>query len=423
MQQYTVVVGARRLGKTILAAYLALKELFMPERVVWVVAPTLDLSSRIWNYLAKWIGNNFPEAFEVQKHQNTIINKMTHSRLHSKSAESKESLRGEGLDLVILDEAALIPEVVWMGNIQPNLMDFGDQGRAFFISNPLGYNWFHKIYEYGLPRNEDEYPGWKSFQMPLAIEDEHGDIIGTNNPTITVETLRRNKKTTPPDVWRQEYLSVFQEGVGQRLKGVEKCIDPTVNIHGIEDLSDWGEDPIVGHMYYVGVDIAKVEDFTVVCVIDRTNHRVVRFYRINNLSWAFMRKKVHDISKRYYDAEIVLDATGNGGDEFAEDLAAMGANIDTEFKYTTKTKSLLIDKLAILIDRRRLLYPEIQQLIDELKAFSYRFTPDGNMKLGSSKKDDCVNALALACWKLQDEPLGEMDYGNHIWMPRRRSWR
>lgn len=151
-------------------------------------------------------------------------------------------------------------------------------------------------------------------------------------------------------------------------------------------------------------------------------HRMVGFYRINNLSWDFMRRKVKEISERYFDAEIILDATGNGGDQFAEDLAALGANIDTKFIYTNKTKNLLVDKLAILVDRKMLTFPKIPQLIMELKSFTYHFSPTGNMILGSSKKDDCLNALALACWKLNDEPLNAAGGMTHLYVPRRQRW-
>lgn len=416
MNRFTVVVGGRRLGKTILAAYIALRELFKPNKKIWVVAPTHDLASRIWEYLDPWIRNNFQEMFRVNKHEHIIENIYTGSRLWTKTTESPESLRGLGLDLAILDEASIIQSGIYDGHIKPNLMDKG--GRAFFISNPFGFNWFYDIYLLGTPEGRVDNPDWTSFSFPTAIENEIGEVVGSNNPIIRVEELRANKKTTPIDIWRQEYLSVFQEGAGQRFKNFEKCIDDKVNI---KDPSEWFENPIPGHLYFVGVDIARVEDFTVVTVIDRMNHRVVGFYRVNNLSWDFMRKKVLDISTKYYDAEITIDATGTGGDIFAEDLLAIGANVDTKFVYTNAKKDMLIDKLAVLLEREKITFPRIPQLINEIRSFTYHFTTRGNIIYGSSRKDDCLNSLALACWKLNDEPIGTEETSN-IWVPRHRSF-
>lgn len=420
-ERFTVVVGGKRLGKTILAAYLALRELWMPEHQVWIVAPTIDLTGRIWEYLDLWIDKYFEGdrgPFRVNKHEKIIENKTNYAKLWTKTGENPTSLLGKGLDLAIIDEASRMKQGLWQGYIEPNLMD--KRGRAFFISNPFGFNWFYDLYLKGTPEGRIENPEYISFVAPTAVEDKSGNVIGSNNPMISVEELRNKKKSTPPDIWRQEYLSVFQEGTGQLFKNYEHCIDDSIRV---EDGNDWAEPPIPGHLYCLGVDIAKVEDFTVVTVIDRMTHRVVCFYRVNNLSWAFMREKVKQISEKYNWAEITLDATGNGGDQFAEDLTNIGANIDTEFNYTNRTKVMLIDKLSMFMDGNKISFPRIPQLIQEIRSFSYRLSESGNLIYGSSKKDDCVNSLALACWKLNDEPLGDEGSDGGVWRPRHKGMR
>lgn len=414
--RFTVVVGGKRLGKTILAAYLALRELWIPDHQVWILAPTIDLTGRIWEYLSLWIDRYFAGddgPFRINKQQHIIENKTNGAKLWTKTGENPAGLLGKGLDLAIIDEASRIDNGIWDGYIRPNLMD--KKGRAFFISNPFGFNWFYEVYLKGTPEGRLENPDYISFMAPTAVEDKDGNVVGTNNPTIGLQELQGIKKSTPPDIWKQEYLSVFQEGAGQRFKGYQDCIDKSVRV---EDPSDWSEPPIPGHLYFLGVDIAKVEDFTVITVVDRMNHRVVAFYRVNQISWEFMRSKVKEISEKYYGAEICLDATGNQGSQFVEDLFHMGVNVDTEFKYTNTRKQMLVDKLAMLMDRKKITFPNIPQLILEIKSFSYHFSTQGSMILGSSKKDDCVNSLALACWKLNEEPLGGDSGPSGIWRPR-----
>lgn len=406
MERFTIVVSGKRFGKSILAGYLAMRELFLPDHSVWLIAPTHDLTSRVLEYLNLWIDRDFhgdQGPFRINRQEKIIENKATRSKLWTKSAENPTALLGKGLDLAIVDEASRLDTGIWEGYIRPNLMD--KQGKAFLISNPFGFNWFYDLYVKGTPEGSVNNPGFRSFKFPTAIEDKEGNVIGTNNPkAITVEELGAIKKSTPVDIWRQEYLGEFMEGAGQRFKNYEQCIDDRVII---TDTDEWFEPPIPGHLYYVGADIAKVEDFTVITVIDRINHRVVGFYRVNNLSWAFMRSKLKDISSRYYDAEIVLDATGTGGDIFSEDLLAIGVNVNTEFVYTNKSKIMLIDKLGILMERGKIRFPRIPQLISEIRSFTYHFSNSNNLIYGSSRKDDCVNSLALACWNLNDEPLGD----------------
>ena len=123
------------------------------------------------------------------------------------------------------------------------------------------------------------------------------------------------------------------------------------------------------HFYTLGVDIAKLQDYTVICIMDKMNHRLVGFYRVNHRSWDFVREKIKELSLQYNDADIILDATGGAGDMFVENLSEIGVNVDTEFKYTNKTKMLLIDKLALFLERRQIKFPRIPPLIDELRSF------------------------------------------------------
>src|SRR3990167_2224874 len=421
MGRFTVVSSAKRLGKTTLAAYLALRELFLPRHVVWVIGPNYDVASRVWDYIDEWIdryfeGNNGP--FRVNRHDRIIENTTTGAKLWMKTTENPTSLLGKGLDLAIMDEAARVDEGIWEGYIRPNLTDANKRGRALLISNPYGFNWFYRMYERGTIEGRVRYPDYISFHFPTAIEDADGIVIGSNNPRgVPVEELQALKLSTTKDKWISEYLGRFQDGSGQMFKNIEKCVDDNVVIN---DPSEWFEEPKRGHLYTMGVDIAKLEDFTVICVMDKMDHRLVGFWRINNVSWDLMRQKIKDVSISYYDAEIVLDATGNAGDMFSENLAEIGVNVDTEFKYTNRTKMLLIDKLALLMERGQLRIPRIPSLVSELKSFTYNLTEAGSLKYGSSRKDDTVNALALSCWKLDDSPLEEMADGSVLGFRRKK---
>ena len=416
-ERFTVVVGGKRVGKTILAAYLALRELFGVEKKIWIVAPTIDLTGRIWEYLALWIDKYYPDVFNVNKQQKIIENKYTYSKLWAKTGENEAGLLGEGLDLAIIDEASRLKTGLWKQYIEPNLMD--RNGRAFFISNPYGFNWFYDLYVQGLPENRAKNPDFISFVVPTAVEDEKGLLIGTNNPrAIKVKELERIKASTPPDVWRQEYLSVFQEGVGQRFKNFESCIDDSVFL---KDENEWFLPPEPGHLYLIGVDLGKVEDFTVLTVMDRMTNRMVGFWKVNRVDWNFIKQRILTYAEAYNFALCTVDATGGASSAFTEDLMGMGVSV-SEYVYSNKSKIALIDKLGNLMQGTKIIFPRIPDLINELRAFSYHFTTSGNLIYGSSKHDDCVNSLALACWELNDEPLDGSGSGG-VWAPKARNFK
>ena len=423
MKRFTVVASAKRLGKSTLAAYLALRELFMPRHTVWVIGPNYDVASRVWDYIEEWIdryfeGQNGP--FRVNRHDRIIENTTTGAKLWMKTSENPTSLLGKGLDLAVIDEAARIDEGIFEGYIRPNLADGSRLGRALLISNPYGFNWFYRIFQRGTKEGGVDYPDYVSFHFPTAVEDKDGNVIGSNNPNgVPVQELQALKKTTTKDKWISEYLGEFQDGSGQMFKNIEQCVDDGIPI---ENPSEWFEPSRGGHLYSMGVDIAKLEDFTVICVMDRMNHRLVGFWRINNVSWDLMRQKIKEVSIRYNDAEIILDATGNAGDMFVDNLAEIGVNVDTEFKYTNRNKMMLIDKLALLMERGQLRIPRVPSLVSELRSFTYHLTDAGSLKYGSSRRDDAVNALALACWKLNDEPLENDLMGNSVFISRRRKY-
>jgi len=120
--------------------------------------------------------------------------KELNSLLEVKSAERPDSLVGEGLDHVIMSEAAKHKMSTWQMYIQPALTD--KRGSADFPSTPEGFNWYQGLYELGQHLDFPEYASWRlpswtnavSFptgwnpQCPNIIEGRHH-----NNRSITCD--------------------------------------------------------------------------------------------------------------------------------------------------------------------------------------------------------------------------------------------
>ena len=178
----------------------------------WIVAPTYDLGEKEFRVFWKILVETLQVPVERGK---TFYNIRTKdfrittawgSTVEVRSAEHPESLVGEGLDWVIMAEAAKLKLSHWEKYIRPTLSD--KRGEAVFVSTPEGYNWFYDIYQNG--QSEDEkYGAWWSYKSPTW----ENDIIfpgGRQDPEmLEVEA------TLAQEVFDQEYGAEFTSFAGR----------------------------------------------------------------------------------------------------------------------------------------------------------------------------------------------------------------
>ena len=116
-----------------------------------------------------------------------------------RSADTPHRLRGEGLDFLVMDEAAFVKPDVWQQVLRPTLTE--RKGGALFISTPMGMNnWFYELWEMAEGRDD-----WERFQFP-----------SWSNPLVDKEEVEQAKTEVGSIVYAQEYLAEFVEA-GQGL--------------------------------------------------------------------------------------------------------------------------------------------------------------------------------------------------------------
>jgi hypothetical protein len=115
------------------------------------------------------------------------------------------------------------------------------------------------------------------------------------------EKLYEDMKTLPERVIKQEIYGEFLDDSGIVFRGVKDVavLDPT------------GKQPEAGHIYVIGADLAKLEDFTVITVYDRANNEQVMQMRFNHIEWPFIRSKIAEVSRKYNKALVVLRQYGS----------------------------------------------------------------------------------------------------------------
>jgi hypothetical protein len=353
-------------------AYIALKTILAPGKKVWIVAPSYDLTQKVFEYLVKWLVKAVPvSASGISYRPFPKIKMGNGSVLECKSTENPQGLLGEELDLIIADECSRIPRRVYEGYIYPTTSS--RKGRTFFISTPLGKNWFFDKW-HEAKTNEDG----QSFHF-----------MSKDNPYLPEEEWDRARQRLPEQVFKQEYEAVFLEDAASVFRGIKEII---------KDNSL--QDAVPGHRYVMGVDLGKHNDFTVLTVIDKWNNNVVYWDRFNKIEYPFQKARIKSTAQRYNNARIVVDSTGVG-DPIHEDLSREALLVD-DYKFTNKSKKELIEKLSIFIEQKFVWIPPKEELIDELEAFGYQISESMNViySAPTGLHDDCVYSLALAVWGL-----------------------
>lgn len=375
-QRFKVIVAHRRFGKTTSAVNEIIKHaLEEPGSRLWYIAPTYRQAKNIaFDMFQKYL----PRETVARKNERELTFRLFNdSLIELKGAENKDNLRGAGIDGIVFDEFQMIDKYVWEAVIEPMLNENDRDGWAWFLGTPMGKNFFEELYQRGL---DEEEPEWKSFHFSAMDTD-----------VFTPEYLEKKKKELTQDDYRQEYLAEFVEGGGMVFRGLDKVLEDPMLLY--ED------SPVPGKMYQMGVDLARLMDWTVITVVD-SNLRVIYHDRFQEKDWNLQKLKIAHISERFFHCKINVDASGMG-DPIAQDLGNMGLHVQP-IKLSHAMKSQLIENLQLRIEQMQCTIPDDEVIVGELRSFTFRTSSYGNKIYGAPTgyHDDCVISLALAIYDM-----------------------
>lgn len=348
-------------------------EAHLNKGVYWYVSPSRPLAKEtVWkdpNMVNRVIR---PELIDHKNEVELTIYYKFGSVLSIVGADRPDLIRGPNPKGVILDEFSVMKPDVWEAIIQP-IMRANPQAFCWFLFTPKGKNHAHKVFQYGQQGKRE----WKSWLLPASKS-------GVFDP----QQLEEAKATMSHALFMQEFECDFLESVGSVFRNVRRAATAQPR------------KPIKDHLYVMGVDLAKVQDFTVLAVYDRATNAQVYQDRFQTLEWPFQKERIKAVSEKYNNALVVLDATGIG-DPIADDLLREEIPVEP-FKITNRTKKEIIEKLSIWIDQEKIKYLPVETTINELENFSYEIGSSGRIVYGapSGFHDDTVIAHALAVWSL-----------------------
>ena len=270
--RFRILITGRRFGKTFLAIHELARFARFPNRKVWYVAPTYRQAKAIcWQELVQRLRKH-NWVSEVNNSDLTVILR-NNSRISLRGADNENSLRGIGLDFLVMDEFADISPVAWYEVLRPTLSD--TQGHALFCGTPRGFgNWGYDMYVKGQSDKE-----WQSFKFTT--------LEGLQVPQ---EEIEQAKEDLDERTFQQEYMASFVNYAGMIYYNFDRN----------KNIIDQYSNPY--KTLHIGLDFNVDPMCAVVSVIE--NDRIIVIDEIQIWS-SNTNEMVEEIKSRYKNKSVI----------------------------------------------------------------------------------------------------------------------
>ncbi len=296
---------------------------------------------------------------------------------------SGATLRGHTANLIILDEAAFIPEEV-INNVTLPMLSTTD-GSCWMLSTP--YDREHVFY-----RTFND-PSWSVYHLPSSV-----------NPLIKKEFLEEQRKLVGEINYKQEYEAQFVDDVNAYfpMTLIRPCIDPELS--EVYELKSY-EEPT-----YAGYDPGGKQDPAALIVVTKNKDGyAVRYAKTwLNQEYATTDFAVVDICKAINVEKLFVDETGLGN-PILEHLNEIYQKERVQGVFLTqKRKEEVLLNLKLLFEQKLIRIANDRELLANLNCITYERSHTGNyyFKHGQGTHDDLAYALALAVWTAKENPPG-----------------
>ncbi len=375
-----VLACGRRWGKTeVIAAEIASMLMEPAPRQILLVAPSMEQALIPFERVAGMLRqcNQTP----VIRRTPSPVLRLGQSRFWARSITRRGLyLRGRKAHLIVVDEAAYVPEAIVMEVLLPMLSDTG--GRLALVSTPRGKNYFYRLYREGQEGNRQIWslrsPSW-------------------HNPLLSPATLLVQAQLMSERQFQVEYGAAFLDDTGQvfRTEWVDRALMLQLQPEGV---------------VVAGVDWARTRDWTAVAILQGSQQGacMLDIRRWQGLDWAEQIEKLAQVLTQHGAQLVLCDRTGLG-DPLVEALQkAVPASVEGVV-FTRAVKQHLVEGLALMLEQARLqLLPDLA-LLQELYHFEMETTPSGlRFEAAHGFHDDLVMALALAVRALPPAPAGQV---------------
>jgi len=402
-----ILMEGRQQGKTTTsAAYILWYTLFQSNKNVAILAnkataarEVLDRYQTMYEMLPQWMQQG------VTTWNKGDIELENGSKVFT-AATGKSGIRGKSVNLLYVDEAAIIPNNVaeeFFTSVYPTI-SAGETTKILLSSTPLGYNHFWKFWN-------DAENGRNGF---TALFIPYWEIPGRDEKWAAEQKAMLGELK-----YNQEVLCKFL-GSSLTLINADVIAKMSVAVPVFsKDGLDIYEHPVVGHTYVLVADTAKGVggDYSAFTITDITEvpYKLVGKYRKNDISPLLYPNVIHQVATKFNEAFVLVETNSSeqvpyilhheleyenlvfvnrttgmqtitGG--FGGGQTQLGVNTDKKVKRTGchNFKSLVEENKYIIQDA---------DIISEISTFIEKRT---SYQADEGYHDDLVMSLVLFSW-------------------------
>jgi len=303
------------------------------------------------------------------------------------------TLRGYTAHLVVIDEAAFMPEDVIASVIFPMLAT--TNGTAIMLSTPWGRD--HIFY--------------RSFKNP-DYWSQH--VRAESCPLISKEFLDQQRRDIGELRYKMEYEAEFVEDENSffRQDLIRECVE---DYDLIDEEQIKTKDKIAGN-YYLGADFGKRVDYSVVALLKEEEKECYRLSFLKQFALGtpysdivgFLQRlnQKFDVKKGFVDQSAV-------GESLVEEIKEFAPQIDG-LAFTANVKQDLMILLQTRMKQKRVTLPMDRTLLSQINEQQYRFGKAKPTEKPEEKgimtfyhppgtHDDQLWALALAVYATKEK--------------------
>lgn len=380
---HLLLCTGRQVGKTyIMARKVSERLLSQPKCRIIVVSLTEDQAKliivMILDYLEKLNYSLIDRKAKNKPTQNRIILKNGSSVIARPVGNTGDAVRGFTGDVLVIDEASRMPDLVWTA-ARPVLLTTA--GEVWMCSTPYGKQGYF----------------WEAFQNKnnkyKVIHISSEEVIKTREICETwtekqrdaaIKFLEEERKDMTALQYGQEYLGLFLDDLKQFFE--DELIEKACILE---------RDPLRAGVRFMGVDIGRMFDESVFSVVAKVRDKV---YQVENIITektytTETQKRIVEMEKQFKLVKIGIDA-GSGS-------LGVGVFDNLQLVDSVKRKIIPMNNRAISLDRegRKSQRMQKEDYYNNLKAMMQ----SGEIKLLNDEK------VKLSLKSVQWEVTNEMN--------------
>lgn len=364
--RYSVIEASTKAGKTSGCISWMVEKALAGRKGwnYWWVAPVSDQSLIAFRRMMRSLA---PHLFTANISLKTIT-LANGTVIWFKSGDKPNSLYGEDVYAVVLDEASRMKEDAYIA-VRTTLTY--TKGHVRIIGNVRGRkNWFFRMARVAE----------RSQALGILSEMGYHKIVAADAVAANVldqKEIDDAREQLPEQWFRELYFAEASDDGGNPfgIQHIEACVRPL----STKPARWWGWDFAKKVDYFVGIGLDE-------------DGAVCRFERWQGVPWGESTNRVVEMTK---GCPALGDSTGVG-DPIVEALQKRLGESFQGYQFTSGSKQKLMEGLALAIQSRTVWYPA-GVIVQELEQFEYELTRTGvRYSAPEGFHDDCVCALALA---------------------------